>query len=323
MNNLPLFMRYISIALLLTVGCRYLVDLIWSYMNYNILIKSSKDRGKVYLPYGCLPGNSTGNYSFIEFTNKFGAMKLDVCHFKGEFYNSLQRTHVSSKWICIDDEMIIPNTYLDYVRIINYLMDKILIPHNITTKKIDDTFYRSFYRFSYNLYKSKYFNEGIKDIVSVRALPSRYNTPFIYYDVKTKTAFCYKININLMIQLIILSCAKTLDPMNNKFIDSDNYDKIISDDIYNYIKTNNVPYIDTYQIVASDNIIPEVLSYMITGLDNDIDGVKGDPKLMRILRNWKSNNYAKSFWKSLPITIEIEYDEMFGEDIKAINKACK
>lgn len=315
MNNIISFIAYICIMLIVL---RFGIDALASFVNYKFLLKATDEKRKKILTggfvYGSeLPGTRIIQYTSDDFIKRYREYKIDVVMYRAGLYkNELHHTIITSRYICIEDEVICPESYLDYVEILSYLFKNLITVHNIDKeiKKSDPIYFENFYRFMYNLKKDNPFGEAVNDIVMFDALPKQYdelNKPFIYYDAETKNVFCYGFDFNPFILMIILSYYNITSTMNyEKSINY--YEEKISSNIYDYIK--NLPLSRTVTIIGIyGNVIKQVLSTIVTSIDDD--------KLINRLRNYKSTNYAMSYWESLPADIELEYRDMFGKDINS------
>ena len=335
MNNSQEYIRiFLSSFLFAFLGgfiLRRIIDLSRSLINYRDLVNVSTDlsdsdtRGY----YGHLPGTTCQCYPFDQFVNAYNQTELDVMRDKDIYYNSLHHVYIAPKYICINGEIVVPATHADYEKIKKYIKKNMIICHDLNNevKNHDTGYIKNFYFYLHKLYTSKYFSEHVKDIIAFSYLPQKFGpAPFIHYDEKTKTIFTYKIEIDLMVQLILLSFFKILKERNEEIptiLDSDKrieYERLITNDINNFIKTNNILDSETYFIVSNENIISEVLWNLLVCVDYNLYKSTG---LKKVFQNWRFINYATSLFKSIPIKVEFEYEEIFGEDIKTALKADK
>ena len=312
--NSRTFISLLAWACIFAFISRLLFDFIVSYINYRYLLKTVSERQKELLnyrfKYGDLPGERIVNYNAEDFIKKYKNDKIDVIDYDKFYINDISHTYINSNYICINDEVIVPLTYTDYLEIISFICKRLIVTHNIK-KEVNnsDYFYHNFYTFMYSLKKSNYFGDNIKDIISFDIMPKKYSEKsFIYYDEEDKVVYTYGFIMTPFIEMIILSYFKLKDIL--KYSNIEGYLYSISRDIYNYV--NTIPTSQTYTVSTdiSENLIEATLGTIVTGYDKD-------DKLIEYLRNWKSNNYAKSFWESLPTQIEIEYEEMFGKEINS------
>lgn len=282
MNNLNIYDKILFVLLIIILGISIfnLGKKLILYSSYNKLKNGNMTVfGKSYpicLINGSI-GDRVGHYSYFEFVNKFNSYDIQVVYNgdHGAYVNILENHYISPICIVIDNEIIVPKTFNDYLNIWYYLSKECTINYQYKSYFNDASTAASNTIIEFMLSQDDACN-SISDIIIIETLFNN-TKPFIYYDKETKNIYVYGLEYYAEIPLILIAKSISVNSPNMSFIN-------VMNDIVNRLKDKNI---DLFWFINSDLINEIDMIFTETRPENfDI-----------LLTDWEVNPFVTSIWR--------------------------
>lgn len=284
-----------------------LIRLVSTFINYKIL-KSTASALDTYSYYTTdryhRPFGSVIKYvTFDEFKSIFPLNNKIIISAdnNGECIDTLSKTAYYNQCICINDVFYVPETFLDYLNIIEYidiLFVKIILKKNRLPETIKETIMNDTETTIKRIVKI--FKSEINDIFILEYIPKKYgiSDPFIYYDTDNNDLYLYNVSDDLLTLLVILTITKV-----SKNVCKEDLLFRTSNELFNMVTTDND---------ISSYIIDSPGFFMSDGINKLIDIFTTDAPISQDFQTFLRENHdldmIRNLWKSLIYNIENNYD---------------